>query len=215
MLIMGATNAWATDYVMGPGDHFGGLGLVEYDTLLMTGGTIESLGIGGYAVSDIEGTSPLGSLPIDGGIWHIGIGVYGTLNISGGEIKNIEAVEISTINMTGGNVYSLEMKNFSMTYLYGGQINTLASDQMAFWQPSGQTDLNGWIQFFCREYDYDTDARILTGTWEDYSDFSIQLLNIGTIPTYDQIEFHIIPEPGTIILLGLGGIFLKRRISKQ
>jgi hypothetical protein len=108
------------------------------------------------------------------------------------------------------------MQHASILYISGGQIGTLASSQIKFpvppWGPPG---LNAWNQFFCREYDYDIDTRVLTGVWEDYSEFSIQLLNIGTIPTYDQIEFHIIPEPGTIVLLGLGGFFLKRRASKQ
>jgi hypothetical protein len=118
--------------------------------------------------------------------------------------------------MTGGSVNYLEMREASISYFRGGQIGTLASDLIAFpVPPYGPPGLNGWIQFFCREYDYDINTNILTGLWEDYSDFNIQLQNIGTYPTFDLIEFHIVPEPGTIILFGLGGIFLKRRVFKR
>lgn len=209
VLILGATNAWAEDFVMESGEHLGALALFNYDTLLMTGGIIENLTLSDYAVATIENTDLLI------GILGISTSSYGVVNIHGGGIGDIESWAGSTINVTGGSVNYLKMQQASMSYLYGGQINTLASDQMAFWQPTGEPDLNGWIQLFCREYDYDTNTRILTGVWGDYSDFSIQLQDIGTIPTYDQIEFHIIPEPGAIILLGLGGIFLKRRASKQ
>lgn len=210
ILILGLTNAWATVYEIGPGEYRGDLALDNHDTLLMTGGTISGLSIADYAIANIYNTAPSGGVS---NIIHVG---YGALNIYGGNIGEIKALYTSTINMTGGNVLYLDMRNASISFLSGGQIGTLASDLIAFPDPPyGPPGLNGWIQLFCREYDYDDDTLILTGIWEDYSDFSIQLQNIGTIPTYDQIEFHIIPEPGTIILLGLGGIFLKRRISKQ
>jgi hypothetical protein len=210
ILIVGSTSAWATDYLFEPEDYRISLGLVDYDTLLMSGGTIENLVVGGYAIATINNTD------LPNGIAKLYTGAYGTVNIHGGGIGDIEAIDVSVINMTGGSVNYMEMHGPSTSYLSGGQINTMASDLIAFpAPPSGPPGLNGWIQFFCREYDYDDDTLILTGIWEDYSDFSMQLLNLGTIPTYDQIEFHIVPEPGTIILFGLGGIFLKRRVSKQ
>jgi hypothetical protein len=209
MLIMGSTNAWATHYDIGPGEYFGTKSLFNDDTLHMTGGYGSLLTLADTSVATIENTDP------SKGVAKIHI-ADGTLNLSGGNVGDIDAEYTSTINITGGNVDYLKLQDASISYLRGGQIGTLASDLIAFPDPPyGPPGLNGWIQFFCREYDYDDDTLILTGIWEDYSDFSMQMLNLGTIPTYDQIEFHIVPEPGILVLLGMGGFWLKRRVSSR
>ena len=200
-------------YVFGPGDYRGDWGLENYDTLLMIGGTIENITIGGYAIANIEGTSPLGSLPGDGGIWALTVGAYGTLNLSGGEIKDMEAQNDSIINMTGGSVDYFEMHSRSRSHLYGGQIGTLASDQTPV--PPNADGVTNRINIYCLAgYSYDDGSNMLSGQWWDGTDFSIHLLDIGNYPTYDLIEFHV-PEPGTIVFLGLGSIWLRRRFSRQ
>lgn len=203
VLIIGATNAWATVYEVGPGDYFGHYSLDDYNTLFMTGGTIGGLSIGDYAVANIYNTDMLG------GISNITLHAYCTLNLQGGNVGSIESTDETNIYIRGGGIDYLAMHGPSTSYLYGGQIGTLASDQPAIMWDWGTPLV--WIHIFCREYDYDTETRILTGIWEDYSDFNIQLQNIGAYPTYDLIEFHIVPEPVSLILLGLGGIWLKRR----
>lgn len=194
ILALGAGNARATDYLIEDGDFFSTIALFDDDTLLMTGGNGETLTLGDYAIANIENTD----LPI--GITDIISGGYGILNIFGGGIGNIQAINESVINMNNGSVNSLGMYSQSMSYLYGGSIGTLASDQ-----PLGYPLPQNWIHFYCLEYDYDTNINLLTGLWEDSSAFNIQLEDIGIYPTYDLIEFHIIPEPATIMLLGLGG----------
>lgn len=209
VLATGVENVKATDYTHGPGDHLGGLGLVGTDTLLMTGGTIESLAIDGNAIAYIENTSSLGSIPSDGGVWHIGIGAYGILNLSGGEINEIVATQESINNIYCGSVNSLEMHYKSMSHLYGGTIGTLASDQLLDVEPWWP---DAWIHIYCLDgYNYDDNTNLLTGQWEDGTPFSINLLDIGTFPTYELIEFHIIPEPATLLLFFVGGIFLPKK----
>ncbi len=213
ILIMGSTNAWATYYLVENDDYYHGLGLDNYDTMLMTGGIIDGLNVGGYSVANIENTSPLGSLPGDGGIWALTVGAYGTLNLSGGEIKDMESQNDSIINMTGGSVHYFEMHSRSRFHLYGGQIGTLASDQTPV--PPNADGVTNRINIYCRAgYNYDDSSNLLSGKWWDGTDFSIHLLDIGTYPTYDLIEFHV-PEPGTIVFLGLGSVWLRRRFSRR
>jgi len=209
VLVLSVKNTHATDYVFGPGDHRGDLGLVGTDTLLMTGGTIENITLSGNAIANIEGTSPLGSIPSDGGIWSIGNGGYGIINISGGEINEIESYNESVNNITGGSVYSLETHYMSVSHLYGGEIGTLASDQLLDVEPWWP---DAWIHIYCLEgYQYDDNTNLLTGQWGDGADFSISLSDIGTFPTYELIEFHIVPEPITFLLFAVGGIIAGRR----
>jgi hypothetical protein len=125
ILILGSTNAWATVYEMEPGDYRENFALDNNDVLTMTGGTIGDLFTGDYAIANIYNTD----LPY--GISYINNVGYGTVNIYGGGIGNIEAIDTSIINMTGGNVDYLEMHSASTSYLSGGQINTLASGQPA------------------------------------------------------------------------------------
>ena len=196
----GAGNVIAEDYLIGPGDYRGALGLIDNDTLLMTGGKIDGLSLSGYAIATIENTD----LPT--GIISLTASSFSTVNINGGGIGDMESWADSVINMTGGNVNRLEMHTESMSYLYGGDIGTLASDQ-----PLGYPLPQNWIHVYCLEYNYDTENNLLTGLWGDSSLFSIQLEDIGTYPTYDLIEFYIIPEPTAILLLGLGGLCFRKR----
>ena len=207
VLLMGSGVVQAAIYNIGPGDNFGNLGLVDYDTLLMTGGEGHNLSLLGWSIATIENTSPL----IDedtGGIWAVDTTSYSIFNFNGGEINSIEAYGDSTVNMTGGTLTSLRMDSESQAYLEGGIIENLASDQTL---DGGLPWQNAMIHIFALDYLYDSPSNLLTGHWGDNSAFSINLIDIGTVPTYDYIEFHIIPEPATLIIFTLGGFLLRKR----
>jgi len=200
----------AAIYNIGPGDNFGNLGLVDYDTLLMTGGEGHNLSLGYWSIATIENTTPL----IDqntGGIWAVDTYSYSIFNFNGGEINSIEAYDDSTVNMTGGTLTTLRMDSESQAYLEGGIIENLASDQIL---DGGLPWHDAMIHIFALDYLYDSPSNLLTGHWADNSAFSINPIDTGTVPTSDDIEFHITPEPATLFIFGLGTVILRNRRTR-
>ena len=181
ILFIMPSGAWATDYEFTWGDGFGSLGLVDYDTFLMTGGEGEELTLTGWSTGTIEDTNPLIG-PNDGGIWDITVSGHSELTITGGEINDINCDDYTILNLYGGQIFG------SLTVV---------------------EDPTAWIHIY--GYGFNNDPFLgspLTGFWADDTTFSINLVD-STISTYDQIVFHEIPEPASILLFGLGGLFLR------
>ena len=174
--------AFATDYVFGPGDEFGVLTLTDHDTLFMTGGGGHDLNLLGWSTGVIEDTDTLVG-PYEGGIWELDTGSYAELTINGGEFYEVGAHGESLIYLHGGDIFGgLTVYNSTAwVHIYGYGFNN---------DPFGGSPL--------------------TGFWADDTAFSINLVDDG-IPTYDQIVFHIVPEPATLLMLGLGGLVLRKR----
>lgn len=103
MLIIMSTTAWATAYVVGPGDELGSVGLDSYDTLSMTGGQIEDLNLGGWSTGVIEDTNPIIGEG-DGGIWLLNVSAYSELAVEGGEIQFLTTDDYSTTHLYGGQI---------------------------------------------------------------------------------------------------------------
>ena len=183
LVLFFAGSAFATDYLIEDGDDFGELDLLDYDTLLMTGGTGHDLNIGGWSTGIIEDTDPLNIAETEGGIWEIKTAAYSELTINGGEFYEIVVGQYSTMNLHGGDIFGSLMVNHT----------------------------TAWVHIF--GYGFNNDpftGSPLTGFWADDTPFSINLVD-STISTYDQIIFHEIPEPATLLLLGLGGLALRKR----
>ncbi len=86
----------------------------------------------------------------------------------------------------------------------GGKIDILSNFQ--------EIDPAKNIEIICRDWLYNINIKKLTGTWEDFSTFNIQLVNVtGYEPTIDNIKFTIVPEPMSLLLLGAGGLLLRKR----
>ena len=208
ILITFASPLFATIYNIGPGDNFGNLGIVDYDTLLMTGGEGHNLDLLDWSTGTIENTSPLISEGV-GGIWEIETHSYSELTILGGEINDLFGYHESLINFNGGYLKTMVMNNESTAHISGGQIDTLTSNQSLFFDQSGE-QFHGRINIYCLDWEYDSIDSLLTGTWEDSSTFNINLIDGINDPTFDNLEFHIIPEPATLLLLALGGLALRK-----
>lgn len=102
---------------------------------------------------------------------------------------------------TSGEFYEMGVHNDSIINLHGGQIfGSLTAYNSA-----------AWVHIYGHGFNNDPfGGSPLTGFWMDDTPFSINLVD-STISTFDQIIFHETPEPGTLILLGLGAITLRRR----
>ena len=221
VLLMGSGVVQAAIYNIGPGDDFGFFHLVGNDSLVMTGGESDWLVLDDLSVATIENTEPITDTET-GGIWMVDMRDYSTLNLEGGEINFIEAGWESTVNMTGGYLDYIKVSGESTVNMTGGYLDyIIASGESKaylrggtiddFWRmplEDGEPIEEAMIHVFALDYLYDSPSNLLTGHWGDNSAFSINL----NIPSSDYIEFHIIPEPTSILLLGLGGLMLRRRV---
>jgi hypothetical protein len=185
IVLMSSGVVQAAIYNIGPGDDFGNLGVVDYDEFFMTGGQGHNLDLLDWSIATIENTNPIIGEG-EGGIWEIEIKSFSELTVSGGEINDLFGYDYSEISLSGGQIL--------------GDL-TVYND-------------TSWVHIF--GYGFNNDPFMgspLTGYWANDIPFSINLVD-STISTYDQIVFHIIPEPATLFLVGLGGIMLRKRAKK-
>lgn len=110
----------------------------------------------------------------------------------------------STMNYYGGETSAFSIYDSATATFSGGSINHIYSYQ--------DSDLIKHITFICDVDSIDLTGNLLTGDWLDGSSFSVTLQDQD--PTkYDSVYSNInfVPEPGTLILFGLGGVALRRK----
>lgn len=134
-----------------------------------------------------------------------------TINISGGEVWDLFASGQSEISITGGEVEWLSLSSGSQALVLEGDITNLDADSFS------TVDIYGYDLIYDPQYHYDGTRQIweglLTGFWQNRAPFSITTWDQET---YDHIVMHDLgplpsaPEPGTLLLLGLGAVLLRR-----
>jgi len=128
-----------------------------------------------------------------------------TADISGGSItQGLYAWNNSTVNMTDGTIgWNLDASDSSTVNLYGGEITDwlYATDDSV-------------VNIYGYGFSYESEAGDwnggqLTGYWLDDTPFTIDLLdNIVVDSTYYD-HVNLVPEPGSLILIGAGCLFLR------
>lgn len=119
-------------------------------------------------------------------------------------VYDVELSDNSTLLFSGGATQSLTLYKNASALLTGGTINYITIYHRPVDSCLVTIDCKkGWEWLY-------TGSKItgITGLWHDGTPFQITLSNLGS-PWPDTAQYvNVIPEPATMILLGIGGVCL-------
>jgi len=176
-----------------------GVILRNNESLLVTGGGADQVECRDYSYVEVKGTTS-------------------PLQLDVGGIFVLDLMNNSHMTFYNGEVGAFTIWNQAQAVFKGGRIDYISSyqtvpDVFVGYNEQGEPIFDKFrhIEMFVKSYLYNPTTTTLTGTWADNSTFAIKLLNqAGYDPVIDNIKFILVPEPVTVCLLVLGGLFVNR-----
>ena len=171
------------------GEYAGGVSLENLEKLIVNGGNADVIDAWDSSRIEVYSTSLPLSLEGKRGVYDIHLNDNSTLLFSGGATQSLKVYKNASALLTGGTI------NYITFYHYGTMTSKVTIDCQDGWE---------WL---C------TSGKIagIRGLWDDGTAFQIAFSNPGSIfpDTYNFV--HVIPEPATLCLFGIGGLLLRRR----
>ena len=186
----------------------------------MFSGQVGNLQTGNVSTFNLHGGQITKVVPVGTGS-IIDIGRSSTFNVSGGLIDVRHLVVRGIVNISGGNL-TLELVKM---YPYSAMSITGGDLRIRFLSADGHLHISGGklriesasiphgsvIDVYGYDFNYDPSGGphgegILTGFLMDGNP-----LTIGKLAESEYQRFNLIPEPTTFLLLGLGGLVLRKR----
>lgn len=172
------------------------LRLRAYDnsTITMTDGIV------GYQLAAYNDST----VTVSGGRVYEGIRAYNnsTVAISGGDVYGFEAFHDSIITMSGGSAIGFAVRTNGTIYLDGTDFEIDGTPLV------NGDKLSDFVTFDTRRDYYNG---IITGILSDGTELNSNFFIYNTDNYAGTADIYIIPEPTTLLLLGLGGLVLRKR----
>jgi hypothetical protein len=132
------------------------------------------------------------------GLWNVDLHNNSTFTLSGGFLIGVEARDESFVEIIDGDVMDITASGFSTIEISGGTIGDIFADE------SSLIVINGLD--FNYGYGYITDTTgFLTGILS-----SGEMIETN-FERYGDAQILIVPEPAALLLVGIGGVMIRRR----
>jgi len=125
-----------------------------------------------------------------------------TADMFGGYVQQLGTLDSSEFDMFGGTIYRMLIRYDSSVNIHGGTISSLIIYE----------DENGVINLYAHDVTYyPTGGPVYNLSWIDgyYNQGNIYFSY--DISGSDMSNINVVPEPTTILLLGLGGLILRKK----
>jgi hypothetical protein len=170
------------------GEYAGGVSLVGNEILIVDGGDADVIDTWNSSRLEVQ----LTSLP---------------LSLTGKRgVYDIHLTDNSSLLFTGGATESVVLYKNSIAEFKGGQINHIT----IYRRPQDSC----YVTIFSQA-GYQMGATGISGLWADGTAFNILFDNVGSPfpPTANFVNVEIVPEPATLVLLGLGSLLIHRKMK--